>query len=142
MGSQTSSSRHQALSDVHQTGIPGIHVGGINVGQTHIQGATGTTMQLPSEMHIGGLGGLHAVLPGADQSFASQTPNRNRRDVEQLQLLANEKIPCVFTWSHGGHNVYVTGSFNNWSVENKLKLVSEGPCSPQVVCSNCSLLKA
>lgn len=38
----------------------------------------------------------------------------------------NDLIPCVFNWSHGGHTVYLTGSFDNWSTEKKIKLVRSG----------------
>lgn len=26
-----------------------------------------------------------------------------------------ELIPTVFKWDHGGHNVYLSGTFNEWS---------------------------
>jgi polyisoprenoid-binding protein YceI len=25
-----------------------------------------------------------------------------------------ESVPTVFRWDHGGRNVYITGTFNNW----------------------------
>jgi 5'-AMP-activated protein kinase regulatory beta subunit len=24
------------------------------------------------------------------------------------------KVPTVFRWTHGGNQVYITGTFNNW----------------------------
>lgn len=27
----------------------------------------------------------------------------------------NDVVPMVFRWDHGGHEVYITGTFNNWS---------------------------
>jgi hypothetical protein len=26
----------------------------------------------------------------------------------------NDLVPTVFRWEHGGRNVYITGTFNNW----------------------------
>ena len=39
-----------------------------------------------------------------------------RSPVEDPRALAKsaEVVPTVFKWEHGGRNVYITGTFNNW----------------------------
>lgn len=37
-----------------------------------------------------------------------------------------DRIPCVFNWNHGGHEVFVTGSFNDWSLPEKIRLTKSG----------------
>eukprot|EP01088_Endostelium_zonatum_P018887 TRINITY_DN623_c0_g1_i1.p1 TRINITY_DN623_c0_g1~~TRINITY_DN623_c0_g1_i1.p1 ORF type:complete len:195 (-),score=29.51 TRINITY_DN623_c0_g1_i1:107-691(-) len=32
----------------------------------------------------------------------------------QPTLTTSEKVPAVFTWTHGGNEVYLTGTFCNW----------------------------
>ena len=32
----------------------------------------------------------------------------------QPNISAAEKVPAVFTWTHGGNEVYLTGTFCNW----------------------------
>lgn len=29
-------------------------------------------------------------------------------------MLLSDYVPAVFRWNHGGRNVYITGTFNNW----------------------------
>lgn len=37
---------------------------------------------------------------------------------QQMETAASgeddEVVPTVFRWEHGGRNVYITGTFNNW----------------------------
>ena len=35
-------------------------------------------------------------------------------DVEVLTPNEDDLVPVVFTWSHSGRQVYITGTFNNW----------------------------
>eukprot|EP00388_Colpodella_angusta_P000708 GDKJ01002513.1.p1 GENE.GDKJ01002513.1~~GDKJ01002513.1.p1 ORF type:complete len:326 (-),score=49.40 GDKJ01002513.1:117-1094(-) len=51
-----------------------------------------------------------------ETTLASQNVKSSQNEDKQL-------IPCVFTWTHGGQEVFITGSFNDWSIENKIKLV-------------------
>eukprot|EP01055_Gregarina_sp_Pseudo9_P004143 Gregarina_sp_Pseudo_9__4142@NODE_428_length_2854_cov_33_925044_g405_i0_p1_GENE_NODE_428_length_2854_cov_33_925044_g405_i0NODE_428_length_2854_cov_33_925044_g405_i0_p1_ORF_typecomplete_len362_score17_49AMPK1_CBM/PF16561_5/2_5e26AMPK1_CBM/PF16561_5/1_4e03CBM_48/PF02922_18/0_0019AMPKBI/PF04739_15/0_0039DUF5115/PF17142_4/0_14CBM53/PF16760_5/0_17CBM53/PF16760_5/7_9e03_NODE_428_length_2854_cov_33_925044_g405_i011742259 len=50
----------------------------------------------------------------------------NRREDAPLDDDVSDTVTCVFTWAHGGHTVYLTGSFNDWSVEDKIPLVKAG----------------
>lgn len=47
---------------------------------------------------------------------------KNGRGVPDAEVL----IPCVFTWPHGGHSVFLVGSFNNWSSHEKIRMVRSG----------------
>jgi 5'-AMP-activated protein kinase, regulatory beta subunit len=37
--------------------------------------------------------------------------------VELFYRIPEETVPTVFSWAHGGDEVYITGSFNNWSAK-------------------------
>ncbi len=39
-------------------------------------------------------------------------------------LSEEEIVPTVFKWDHGGRNVYITGTFNNW--ERQLPMHKSG----------------
>ncbi|EZG78270.1 carbohydrate-binding module family 48 protein [Gregarina niphandrodes] len=38
--------------------------------------------------------------------------------------VCEDLVSCVFTWAHGGHEVFLTGSFNDWSA--RVKMVKAG----------------
>jgi len=33
----------------------------------------------------------------------------------------NNKFPTFFQWKDGGNEVYITGTFSNWTQKNKIK---------------------
>lgn len=46
-----------------------------------------------------------------------EEPNRRNvvtEDTLQLDIDMDSVVPTVFKWDHGGRNVYITGTFNNW----------------------------
>ena len=47
-----------------------------------------------------------------DPSGGSGIDEGNSINFDQLKFL--EYVPTVFRWEHGGRNVYITGTFNNW----------------------------
>lgn len=49
--------------------------------------------------------GSHQMAPG-DSGISPQNP--------QHTFESGDTIPTVFRWQHGGDDVYVTGTFNNW----------------------------
>ncbi|KAI9273042.1 hypothetical protein BDA99DRAFT_533867 [Phascolomyces articulosus] len=53
----------------------------------------------------------------SQQQPSTQRLSRNRSIVHQSKT----GIPTIISWSQGGHNVYVTGTFNGW--KHKIKLV-------------------
>ncbi|KAG2219981.1 hypothetical protein INT45_001880 [Circinella minor] len=53
----------------------------------------------------------------SQQQSSSQRLNRNRSLVQHSKA----GIPTMISWSQGGNNVYVTGTFNGW--KHKIKLV-------------------
>ncbi|KAI8344580.1 hypothetical protein BC941DRAFT_366025 [Chlamydoabsidia padenii] len=65
-----------------------------------------------------------SVSSSISSSPASQPPNlqfqQMRLDSTPLQQ-DTQSAPTVITWSQGGNNVYVTGTFNGW--KHKVKLV-------------------
>uniref|UniRef100_A0A0G4H504 AMP-activated protein kinase glycogen-binding domain-containing protein n=1 Tax=Chromera velia CCMP2878 TaxID=1169474 RepID=A0A0G4H504_9ALVE len=123
MGSQTSSSQHQALSDANQSGFGRVHRegGAPSYGphkpQQHAGGAVAE-----SQVRMMGAGAMQYSI-GLQGTSIPATPARHPTDSEHD---ANQTVPCVITWTHGGQNVFVTGSFNGWSLENKLRLVRSG----------------
>ena len=36
------------------------------------------------------------------------------QEEEEPSEPAGKKVPIVFHWDHGGNQVYICGSFNNW----------------------------
>ncbi|KAL8453568.1 hypothetical protein Emag_001787 [Eimeria magna] len=116
MGSQTSTTRQHAFHDTYRSGIPGI--GPLQTGDV-----------APDELAVNYGPGAHTVglgdsFPGSPRGDL-QVYGRGAGDPRQANE-DNDLIPCVFTWTHGGHVVYLTGSFNNWSVENKFRLNRSG----------------
>lgn len=60
-------------------------------------------------------------------AMPSEASNATRRDGgTPVDDLVGDTVTCVFTWAHGGHTVYLTGSFNDWSVEDRIPLVKAG----------------
>ncbi|KAL8431754.1 hypothetical protein ACSSS7_005080 [Eimeria intestinalis] len=117
MGSQTSTTRQHAFHDTYRSGIPGI--GPLQTGDV-----------APDELALNYGPGGHRVglgdsFPGSPRADL-QAYGRATGDARQQANEDNDLIPCVFTWTHGGHVVYLTGSFNNWSVENKFRLNRSG----------------
>ena len=59
-----------------------------------------------------------------DNGANSNTPNNNSNnqqfsqqtfDMASLTLADDDTVPTVFRWEHGGRQVYITGTFNDWS---------------------------
>ncbi|KAL8269753.1 hypothetical protein Esti_006316 [Eimeria stiedai] len=117
MGSQTSTTRQHAFHDTYRSGIPGI--GPLQTGDV---GQDDLSLNYGPGTHTVGLGG--DSFPGSPRGDL-QVYGRGAGDPRQANE-DNDLIPCVFTWTHGGHVVYLTGSFNNWSVENKFRLNRSG----------------
>lgn len=63
------------------------------------------------------------VLPDPSTSLkysqSAHADDANRRIVnDEVVVIGDEDsnaIPTVFKWEHGGRNVYITGTFNNWA---------------------------
>lgn len=74
----------------------------------------GPTIQSSPSEGIG-IGPVRAVVtnPGVPEN-KEHTDNRG------------DTITCVFTWTHGGHTVYLTGSFNDWCADERIPLVKAG----------------
>lgn len=52
-----------------------------------------------------------------DRSSSQPLPeNEERAEVSETQEAddSDDEVPTVFRWEHGGRQVYVTGTFNNW----------------------------
>ncbi len=62
------------------------------------------------------------MYKGADESEipvnapGTPQPGEDKMDVDMLKEEDTDEdlIPTVFRWEHGGRNVYITGTFNNW----------------------------
>mmetsp|Transcript_13839 Transcript_13839/g.22930 ORF Transcript_13839/g.22930 Transcript_13839/m.22930 type:complete len:252 (+) Transcript_13839:144-899(+) len=56
------------------------------------------------------------VASGTSSQHATQMPATiNVTDVDANSFGADDDfVPAVFRWEHGGRNVYITGTFNNW----------------------------
>eukprot|EP00920_Eleutheroschizon_duboscqi_P035030 GHVT01084330.1.p1 GENE.GHVT01084330.1~~GHVT01084330.1.p1 ORF type:complete len:184 (+),score=3.44 GHVT01084330.1:2816-3367(+) len=115
MGSQTSTSRHQALGDVPQGRISGLR-------------PVLSREFADDNLHVGANAGGTAGVAERGGAGEGHLPPYQRLSTGVLSSPddGDELIPCLFSWSHGGHNVYLTGSFNEWSVENKIRLVRSG----------------
>ena len=52
------------------------------------------------------------------RQYRSDEPTGQRPSDEQTSLALegdmDNTVPTVFKWEHGGRNVYITGTFNNW----------------------------
>ena len=51
------------------------------------------------------------------RQYRSDEPSGHRPSDEQALALEGDMdntVPTVFKWEHGGRNVYITGTFNNW----------------------------
>lgn len=52
---------------------------------------------------------------GGPQNFAQPLPSNLVTDQTiSFEGDADSAVPTVFKWEHGGRNVYITGTFNNW----------------------------
>eukprot|EP01057_Protomagalhaensia_wolfi_P000802 Protomagalhaensia_wolfi_Nauph_80__801@NODE_1463_length_1516_cov_42_033852_g1069_i1_p1_GENE_NODE_1463_length_1516_cov_42_033852_g1069_i1NODE_1463_length_1516_cov_42_033852_g1069_i1_p1_ORF_typecomplete_len351_score56_56AMPK1_CBM/PF16561_5/2_3e26AMPK1_CBM/PF16561_5/1_8e03AMPKBI/PF04739_15/0_00045CBM_48/PF02922_18/0_0018CBM_48/PF02922_18/6_3e03CBM53/PF16760_5/0_23CBM53/PF16760_5/2_2e03_NODE_1463_length_1516_cov_42_033852_g1069_i1631115 len=125
MGSQVSY-QHETSS-----GIPGLVASG---------GARLNTMSL-SAMDPKPCNSQQASQPNTSPAHAGMTPLEKARGVGPALAVpakaskggngpiddaVGDTVTCVFTWAHGGHTVYLTGSFNDWSVEGRIPLVKAG----------------
>lgn len=45
----------------------------------------------------------------------NQQFNQQTFDMASLTLADDDTVPTVFRWEHGGRQVYITGTFNDWS---------------------------
>mmetsp|Transcript_60438 Transcript_60438/g.197813 ORF Transcript_60438/g.197813 Transcript_60438/m.197813 type:complete len:261 (+) Transcript_60438:140-922(+) len=74
-------------------------------------GSAHARQHVASRNNVGGsgMGGSQTTLtaggPPPDASAASTTPTEGEKD---------ERIPVVFTWTHGGQTVHLAASFNGW----------------------------
>jgi len=67
------------------------------------------------------LGGTQESIPvrsfierRTDDSTITNPENENSNIFTKPEDQESETIPTVFKWDHGGKNVYITGTFNNW----------------------------
>jgi len=62
------------------------------------------------------------------QAITSPTANSNTNTNLNIPASyannADDVVPTVFKWDHGGRNVYITGTFNNW--ERQLPMHKSG----------------
>ncbi|KAK4938998.1 galactose metabolism-related protein [Elasticomyces elasticus] len=68
---------------------------------------------------------LSAIEPRRKNSMMSSTTESEEEVGEELQPFAVEQasaqtVPTVIEWNHGGHKVYVTGTFANWEKKYRL----------------------
>ncbi|PFH35570.1 putative 5'-AMP-activated protein kinase subunit beta-1 family protein [Besnoitia besnoiti] len=147
MGSQTSSSRHQSLGDMDQPGFPGLGAMGSAEGSAELllphglMAHGGASAGGQSVSFSAAAAAAAAVVDASATSSAYVRRNDEGKrtedgdgkagdgaveKAEEAEGANDELIPCVFTWTHGGHSVYLAGSFNGWSVEKKLRLNRSG----------------
>lgn len=63
-----------------------------------------------------------STLPGTSQSSNALCSSHHTDDIRKTSnQYIDKKVPVVFTWTHGGQNVFLVGSFNNWT--EKLPMV-------------------
>lgn len=64
-----------------------------------------------------GSGSASASAPGAPSH--THTPSVNdpsvQANIAQLSAADDDVVPTVFRWEHGGRDVYITGTFNDWN---------------------------
>jgi 5'-AMP-activated protein kinase, regulatory beta subunit len=71
--------------------------------------------------HQGVISFSHAQLSGAGSGIPlnqQPPPSGHSQSVPnsmELLSLDDDTVPTVFKWEHGGRQVYITGTFNNWS---------------------------
>lgn len=53
----------------------------------------------------------HSAGPARDEDVAA---DQDSMEVEAFAPDENDLVPVVFTWSHSGRQVYITGTFNSW----------------------------
>jgi 5'-AMP-activated protein kinase, regulatory beta subunit len=61
----------------------------------------------------GGGGDAMEIDQSASDLDAAATGRAGETEVSAAP--ANDVVPMVFRWEHGGRNVYITGTFNGWS---------------------------
>ncbi|KEF58219.1 uncharacterized protein A1O9_06145 [Exophiala aquamarina CBS 119918] len=77
---------------------------------------------------------LSAVEPALRRksSMLSETTTQSEEDVgDELQPFpvdtSSQTVPTVIEWNHGGHKVYVTGTFANWEKKYRLHQRKNAP---------------
>ncbi|KAL3786560.1 hypothetical protein HJC23_006810 [Cyclotella cryptica] len=77
--------------------------------QTHSQQYPGAAMKKSSsDMSMTDLSSHY----GAD----ANEPAISQLDLATISAAEEDTVPTVFRWEHGGRNVYITGTFNGWSL--------------------------
>ncbi|CAD7956775.1 unnamed protein product [Amoebophrya sp. A25] len=61
---------------------------------------------------------------GSKSKDSSDTAPASSSTIANATAKQTKEVPVVFTWTHGGQNVFLIGSFNNWS--EKLPMVRSG----------------
>lgn len=106
------------------------------VGASSVEGGDDVRQRVPSDNQpgaSGGYGGGGGYLPkpqnqGFPPEFQKPSHQRSLSDASMTLLdapdpasegleswLDDDTVPTVFRWEHGGRQVYITGTFNEWS---------------------------
>jgi 5'-AMP-activated protein kinase regulatory beta subunit len=67
-----------------------------------------------AQAQLAGLPLLHQQPTGPPTPSSSHSVSVPSSSLELLSL-DDDTVPTVFKWEHGGRQVYITGTFNNWS---------------------------
>ena len=82
----------------------------------HEEGDNSIPVVDSNQSDVGGSHGYIAnnptnVMPGSLEEYGTDLGD----DLDEV-------VPTVFKWEHGGRNVYITGTFNNWDMQIPMHL--------------------
>lgn len=84
-------------------------------GHNHTQNHTSTMQTSTSDASMGD----NEKPPSSNDQSRSHAPSVTDPNVQaniaQLSSVDDDIVPTVFRWEHGGRDVYITGTFNEWT---------------------------
>jgi len=63
------------------------------------------------------LNSSHMMKESYDPNFSSPHSSSKDENTAHLNKKNKKTVPTIITWNKGGQNVYLTGTFNNWSTK-------------------------
>lgn len=105
-------------NDPNERNIPGSYAGQFNPGNgggfLPPGATTSAAAQQPQSMPISAEGRPAMARANSDASMTNMDPDSSPQQPLE-NWLDDDTVPTVFRWEHGGRQVYITGTFNEWS---------------------------
>ena len=110
----------QYNSSAYGAAQPGQRPGGMQQSSSDASMDSNSNQKYQSQSKSSAGGGSYSnqgnnMTPSPTHQIASVHDPIVQANIAQLSAVEDDVVPTVFRWEHGGRDVYITGTFNDWT---------------------------